>query len=361
MKKTAPAWFSPAKMLILLALVISAIGLLFVFEASVAESYVTFNHPYHFVQQQALWLGIGMMVMILASFFPLAWLQKMAPFIYGVNVLLLLLVFIPGIGMELNGAHRWFVIAGMVFQPVEILKFSIIIFFASWMTKHQRLGPFLFLTLLPTSLVVLQPDLGSVLIVLAIAFGMYFLAGGKLQQLAFLAVLGVFAILGLILIQPYRLQRLHTFINPDLDPLGSSFHIRQITIALGNGGWFGQGIGRSKQKFSYIPEASSDSIFAIVAEEVGFVGSFSLIALFFLYLQTGYHILKSIKPHSFEYLLAGGILIWISAQIVLNLAAVVALVPLTGVPLPFFSYGGSSLVMVLCATAVLAKTFTKSS
>lgn len=361
MKSKSQSFLTPAKIVVFLSIIISLIGLLFVFEASVAESYNIFSQPYHFVQQQAVWLLVGLGIMTIAFMFPLPLLQKMAPFIYGLNLILLLLVFIPGIGMELNGAHRWFVIGGMVFQPVEILKFSMVIFFASWMSKHQRLMPFLFLTLIPTILVLLQPDLGSVLIVLCIAFGMYFLAGGNLKHLTVLGIFGIGIIFLLILTQPYRLRRLTTFTNPDLDPLGASFHIRQITIALGNGGWLGQGIGKSKQKFSYIPEASSDSIFAIVAEEIGFLGSAVLLLLFLGYLHAGYRILKKLKPASFEYLLAAGILIWISAQIFLNLAAVVALVPLTGVPLPFFSYGGSSLVMVLCATAVLAKTFSKTS
>jgi cell division protein FtsW len=152
------------------------------------------------------------------------------------------------------------------------------------------------------------------------------------------------------------MRRITTFLNPELDPLGSSFHIRQITLAIGSGGWLGQGIGKSRQKYSYIPETSTDSIFAIVAEEIGFVGSTVLVLAFLWYLKLGYSLLVIEKPMSYPYLLKGGILMWISTQIVLNLGSVVALVPLTGVPLPFFSYGGSSLVMILCATGILSQT-----
>jgi cell division protein FtsW len=228
-----------------------------------------------------------------------------------------------------------------------------ITFFASWMEKHQKLAPFLFLSGLPALLLMLQPDMGSTLIVLSIGVGIYFLAGAKMDFLLKLLVGGFIVLSIAVAISPYRLKRVTTFLNPEADPLGASFHIHQITLALGNGGILGRGLGQSRQKFSYIPEASTDSIFAIVAEEVGFVGSVFLLGLFAAYLWLAFRIWRRLPKKSFAYLLAGGLIIWIGMQICLNLGAIVALVPLTGIPLPFFSYGGTALVMVLFGTGIL--------
>jgi cell division protein FtsW len=348
--------FSSTFFLLFITTVISLIGLLFVFESSTAESFSTFGHPYHYVQSQAAWLVVGFLTLITSSFIPIKFWKKISPLLFIITLIALVMVFVPGFGLKLNGARRWFSFFGLVtIQPVEIAKFSIVTFFAAWMSKHQKLIPLLFLTALPVSLLLLQPDLGSTLIVLAIAMGMYFIAGGKMKYILLISGIGLTLVLAAIFSSEYRMKRVSTFFNPELDPLGSSFHIRQITLALGRGGIMGQGIGESKQKYNYIPEASSDSILAIVAEEVGFVGSFIIISLFTSYFFIAYKIAIKFSSDSFEHILTMGILIWISSQTLLNIAAVVALVPLTGMPLPFFSYGGSSLVMVMLATGVLAK------
>lgn len=339
-----------------LSLILSIIGLIFIFEASVAEAYGLTGDSAFFVKQQAQWLVLGSLLMFLGWRTPTSVWGKLAPLIYLAAMGLLLAVFIPGLGLELNGAQRWISLGGFTLQPVEAVKLGLIIFHANWMTKHQRLGPFLFLTLLPVGLLMLQPDLGSSLVVLATSFGMYFLAGADLKKLTVIGIAGMVGISALIISSPYRLSRLTTYLNPDHDPLGAGFHIRQITIALGNGGIFGRGLGQSRQKFSYIPEPSSDSIFAIIAEEIGFVGGTFLIGLLLLYIYHGSKILRSLPEKSFQYLLAGGIVIWFASQALLNLAAVAALVPLTGLPLPFISQGGTSLVMLLFATGILAAT-----
>jgi cell division protein FtsW len=348
--------FSSTFFLLLLTTVISLIGLLFVFESSTAESFSTFGHPYHYVKSQAMWLVLGFITLFISSFIPIKFWQKISPLLFFITLIALIMVFIPGFGMKLNGARRWFSLFGLVtIQPVEIAKFSIVTFFAMWMSKHQRLLPFLFLTALPVILIMLQPDLGSTLVITAIALGMYFVSGGQMKYIFLVSGIGLFLVLGAIFSSEYRMKRVSTFFNPELDPLGSSFHIRQITLALGRGGLFGQGIGESKQKYNFIPEASSDSILAIVAEEVGFAGSMVIINLFLAYFFVTFRIASKFPTDSFEHLLAMGILIWISTQTLLNISAVVALVPLTGMPLPFFSYGGSSLVMVMLATGVLTK------
>lgn len=355
-RQNPPTWsefLSSPKALLFVVLVLSLIGLFFVFEASVADAFTIFNDQYHFLKKQSLHLLIGLVAMLISYHMPSTVWRKFSPVAYVGGIIALVLAFIPGLGQEINGAYRWVFIGPFNFQPIEIMKFAVTIFYAAWMCRHQRLGPFLFLTAVPAGLVMLQPDLGSTLILLSIAAGLYFAAGGKIKPFLGVGALGILLLSLLIMVSPYRRQRLTTFLNPESDPLGASFHVRQITLALGNGGILGQGIGNSRQKFSYIPEANTDSIFAIVAEEIGFVGSCIILFLFSLFIFISYRLIQKHEGASYEKLVAIGALIWISTQTILNISAVVALVPLTGVPLPFFSYGGSSLVMVLFATGLI--------
>lgn len=348
-----PTSLNAGKVLLITTLFLSVIGLFFVLNASLYEAYVTFGDPYFLFKQQAMHWVIGLMALLVGYFIPTSIWTKSSPWLYGGSILLLMLIFVPGIGREFNGAHRWLAIGGFTFQPIEIVKLSVVAFFARWLTSQQKLGTFLVMTGIPVSLVLLQPDLGSVLILMAICTGMFFVAGGELKHLSWVAVLGTIALLLLIVAAPYRRQRLLTFLNPESDPLGASFHIRQITLALGNGGLLGQGIGQSQQKYSYLPEPSTDSIFAVVGEELGFLGSLVVLSMFVVFFGSGVRVIKNSQLDRTAQLMAVGILIWLSVQVLLNLAAVVALVPLTGVPLPFFSYGGTALVMVLFATGIL--------
>lgn len=337
-----------------LTVFLSILGLLWVFEASVAESYSLFQEPYHFVKQHALGLVIGFIALIINTFIPTKlWIKYARPLFLG-GLLSLILVLIPGIGTELNGARSWFFVGGVSIQPIELFKFIIIVYLSSWLAEHQRIQPFLGAIGITSVLVMLQPDLGSLLVVLSIAFIMYFLSGAPLKTYGYIIACAIAAVTLLVVTAPYRLERLTTFFDPTSDPLDSSFQIRQITLALGRGGWFGQGIGNSKQRFSYIPEASTDSIFSIVAEEIGFVGSLAMIALFVFFILYG---IKLVLPHENRAvrLMGLGILSWISVQTILNLGAVVGLLPLTGIPLPFFSYGRSALIMLLFSTGILIR------
>lgn len=355
MKRVTARSLSPQWWFAISTTALCALGLLFVFAASVGESYALFGHPFHFVSRQARWFVIGGIALLVGRSIPLKLWQKTAWMAYAASLVSLLLVFVPGLGRELNGAHRWIFIGSYSFQPVEFVKLSLVLLFSSWLTHHQRLLPFAFLTSLPALIILLQPDVGSLLIVLSIAFGMFFMAGGELKSISLAATIGVALLAVAIVLAPYRLQRVTTFLDPESDPTGASFHIRQITLALGNGGLFGQGFGNSKQKYTYIPEASTDSIFAIISEELGFVGGVALIGLFMTHIWLGFRLVNRAPAHSFAWLVGYGLMIWLAAQIVLNLAAVVALVPLTGVPLPYISYGGSSLLMVMFATGMIMK------
>lgn len=343
------------KLFFVTTLMLSCIGLFFVFEASVAESQLLVGQPYHFVAQQLQWFGLGLVLLGILQFVPTSFWQRVAPLLYGFGLLLLFLVFIPGIGVSFNGAKRWIDLGVTVLQPIEFMKFGLVVYFADWMSRTQKLASFLILSGIPIGLVMLQPDLGSCLVLALISFMLYFVAGSKLSHISLLGAAGIVLVLIAIVVSPYRMRRAVTFLNPESDPQGASFHIRQITLALGSGGLFGRGLGNSQQKYAYIPEASSDSIFAIVAEEIGYLGSIGLFLLFMAHLRFAYRIAQSQEPGSFAALLAYGLLLWLAAQLLLNLAAVVALVPLTGVPLPYFSHGGSALVMVLSATGILLR------
>ena len=342
-----------SRRLFFLVLILSSIGLAVVFEASGAEALAKFGNSFYFIRQQLQWVLIGLVTLIITSFIPSKIWKVFAPIFYASGIILLIAVLIPNFGVEVKGAARWLDLGFIRFQPVEVMKMGVVAFFASWMTKHQRLGPFLTFMLIPVVLLMLQPDLGSTLIIVGISLGMFVAAGGEMTKIWLLLAAGILAICLLIIFSPYRRDRIKTFLDPSSDPLGSSYHIRQITIALGNGFWFGQGIGQSRQKYQYIPEVSTDSIFAIVAEETGFVGSVALIALLLYFTHTCFTVAQTLPSHSFEQLFATGLVIWIAGQIVLNLAAVVALVPLTGVPLPFISRGGTSLVTIMGATGIL--------
>ncbi len=354
-RSTTWVQLSPVQIFVLFAVLFCVLGVLFVFEASVAESQAIVGHPYLFVRQHLLGLGIGAIAAVIGYLVPTKFWITWSHIIFFFSVLLLCLVLVPGIGLELNGAQRWLSIGPLTFQPVELAKFGVVAFYSAWLSKHQRIQPFIVITGLLAVLVMLQPDLGSLLVLGGIACSMYFLAGGQIKYLLGTAA-GIVPALGLLIFfSPYRWQRVQTFINPDSDPLGASYHFRQITIALGRGGIFGQGIGNSRQRFSFIPEASTDSIFAIIAEEIGYVGSGMLLLFFVAFFWVGYKAVLRSSVTEPERLLGLGLLAWLSLQSVLNLSAVVGLVPLTGIPLPFFSYGRTSQVMILFATGILAR------
>jgi cell division protein FtsW len=269
-------------------------------------------------------------------------------------IVMLLAVFIPGVGVKVLGAHRWINLHLFVLQPAEFVKLTLAIYLAAWFSNREkgRFMAFLLLMGIVLGLVMLEPDMGTTIIILSEAFILYFLSGGNVTH--FLATIPVIGIVGLILIKlaPYRAQRLATFFNPSQDLGSSSYHVRQILIALGSGGFFGIGIGNSLQKYAYLPENTTDSIFAIIGEELGFVGASILICLFIAVIWRGIAIALSTKD-PFGKLLAGGIVAFLGSQILINLGAQTAVLPLTGVPLPFISYGGSALVIDLCSVGIL--------
>lgn len=344
----------PDRWILIAVLILTLIGILMVFDSSVAIAFRDFSDRYYFVREQVKWLLIGFIALIICSRIDYhRWKPLALPLLMG-TLLLLVLVFIPGVGIHALGARRWIQTGLFVFQPAELAKFSLVVYLSAWFSAPERgrTAAFLLLLIMVVGLVVLEPDLGTSIVILTTAIALYFMSGAPLWHFALLTPVMFLSALGLALSSPYRFRRLTTFLNPQSDPLGASYQIRQVLLALGSGGLFGTGIGQSRQKYEYLPEANTDSIFAIIAEEIGFIGSAIVILLFLFLIWRGFRAARR-APDQFGKLLASGVSVWIGIQTVINLSSMVALVPLTGVPLPLISYGGSSLIVTMSALGVL--------
>ena len=336
-----------------LSFFISLIGLVAVYNASVVEAFNNFHDKYYFVKQQAAWLLLGLVIYFVASSLPLKFYKKIAlPFLV-VALFSMILVLIPGLGLRLQGARRWLSLGFFRFQPSELLKVSLVVYLASWLTSNREMKKLTLLLAVCLGLVMLQPDLGTAVVIAMIGFGLFYVSGAKARDLLLVVSTLVFAGLFLIFSSSYRLERLKTFIEPTADPLGRSYHINQVLLGLGSGGLSGVGLGRSRQKYAYLPEATTDSIFAIIGEELGFVGGLVLIGLLLSLSLLAFRIAFSARDQHSR-LLAAGVAILFSAQTFVNLASMVAIVPLTGIPLPLISYGGSALVTTFAALGILA-------
>ncbi|MDO8610366.1 MAG: putative peptidoglycan glycosyltransferase FtsW [bacterium] len=340
--------------LLTIPLILSLIGIVFIFESSAVRSMHEFGDSFHYLKLQMIWMGLGMICLTIFSLFDYHKLYYFAFLAMMATIMLLVIVLIPNIGSKAGGSRRWLDLGFFNVQPTEIAKFSVIIYLSSWFIHKERKRFFSFLILLGIlmALIMLQPDMGTAIIVFSISIIMYFLSGMNFMHLLLLvpAAVGGFALL--IKISPYRFNRLLAFFDPSRDPLGITYHINQILISLSNGGLFGQGIGASRQKYLFLPEAHTDSIFAIIAEEIGFIGCVVIIGLFIFLIYKMYQVAK-FAPDRYGKLLAGGIFAFFNLQIVINLAGITNLFPLTGVPLPFISYGGSNLLICFAMLGIL--------
>ncbi|MBI2011842.1 putative lipid II flippase FtsW [Candidatus Daviesbacteria bacterium] len=328
-------------------------GLIMVYDASVVQAYKDFGDKYYYIKQQLLWALLGFSGLVFCSIFPYQNYKKVALPLFIFSFLLLILVLIPGLGIAAGGAHRWLKLGPITVQPAEIIKLSMIVFLAALFEKRVRTVPFI-LSLIAVSLIlgVFQRDLGSTIVFFVIALAIYVASGASLMYFLFLAPFALAGLVYFILSSHYRRQRVIAFLDPFYDPQGYSYHISQILIALGSGSLFGLGLGQSRQKFEYIPEVTTDSIFAIVGEEFGFLGALVLILIFCYLIYRAFKISENIEDR-FGKLLAFGLTCWLGVQLAINLAAMVSLIPLTGVPLPFISYGGSALLTNLVAVGIL--------
>jgi len=357
MKRTKFAFSDPFFVGVAVLLVF---GVLMIYDASVVYSLNVFGGKYHFLLKQAGWASLGFIGLFFASKVDLKWVKKTSFPLFTVSLMLLLLVLIPGVGSEYLGARRWLNLKVTSLQPAELAKLSFIIYYAFLVPKLKKNKNHLlfFLSLLGVvvGLIFLEPDLGTALVVGIVGAGMYFLSGAPLKHFFFLAPLVLAVGLFFIVISPYRRQRLLTFLNPQkAASLEEGYHTNQALIAIGSGGIFGLGPGRSRQKYAYLPEVTTDSIFAILCEEFGFLGGTAFLGLLGFTILRGFKI--AAKAQKLEYkLMAGGVMLWFSAQSLLNLSAISGLLPLTGVPLPLISYGGSAIVFLLIGLGLVLNT-----
>ncbi len=355
------------------ALVLTLFGLAMVSSVSVFESYqLTTRFVNQGLQSEPsnafyLWRSflhvvVGLLAMLVMAAIPYRLWERYARTIFLLSMACIVTLFIPGLGNNYGTARSWLHLGPINFQPSEFFKLSFIFYMAVWLQKRESdistfkegFIPFCILLCLSTFLVAIQPDLGSFLIFSSIGVVMFFIAGGNIFHLLLGSSTAALLGLPIILNEQYVRNRFLAFLNPS-DPNiaeGIGFQIKQALIAIGSGGLFGVGYGKSIQKFGYLPEVQSDTIFAAMAEELGFVRLLIVLGLFTVFIYRGYHISRN-APDRFGFMIATGITTWIAAQTILNLAVNLALFPLTGITLPFISYGGSSLVSVLMGTGVL--------
>jgi len=334
--------------------VLALFGLVTIYNASVVIAERDFGDKYHYVVDQAVWVGLGLSFMFIVSLIDYHFWKKIAFPLLLITIVSLVAVFLPGIGIKVLGASRWLNFGFFVVQPAEFAKLSLIIYLSSWFSNKEkgRFVAFLSLLGLVIGLVMLEPDMGTSVVLGSLSLVLYFLSGAPLIHFILLIPGFVATLFVLIKIAPYRLNRLLTFFDSERDPLGVSYHIRQTLFALGSGGLTGVGLGRSFQKYGYLPETTTDSIFAIIAEEFGFLGAVSIIGMYLFLVMRGFMIAKG-APDNFGKLLAAGLSSFIAIQVIINLSAQVALLPFTGIPLPLISYGGSSLIVTLVSVGIL--------
>lgn len=328
-------------------------GLIMVYDASVVQAFKDFSDKYYYIKQQLIWVILGLVGLTLFSIFDYHNLRTLAPFIFFGSLILLLAVFIPGLGVAAGGAHRWLNFGYFSVQPAEIVKLTSVIFFASLFEKKPRLMPFILIVILICVVVgFFQKDLGSTIVFLLTSLLIYLISGASLIYFLSFIPLAILGFIFFVSFSVYRKNRILAFLDPFTDPQGFSYHISQVLIALGSGGLFGLGLGQSRQKFEYIPEVTTDSIFAVIGEEFGFLGAVLLILLISYLVYRGLKISEN-APDNFGKILSFGLTGWLGIQAIINLSAMVSLIPLTGVPLPFISYGGSALLANLVAVGIL--------
>ncbi|MBI2874653.1 MAG: putative lipid II flippase FtsW [Firmicutes bacterium] len=341
-------------------LFILAFGLVMVYSSSAVLSYMEHGFNYFYFQRQVAWSVLGLVAFFFLSNFSYEKLRRFSRLAVIGAVILLLAVFIPGVGVEINFARRWLGIAGLTLQPSELAKLAVILYVSHLLTeKKEKIHSFsrgilppLLVTGLVSGLILLQPDLGTSVAIAASTLFLLFIAGARSLHLAGLLAAGAPALWWAIFSEPYRRQRFLAFLDPWADPLDTGYHIIQSLYAIGSGGLLGLGLGQSRQKYLYLPEPQTDFIFAIIAEELGFIGGLLLISLFSVFIWRAFRVaLKA--PDPFSTLLAAGISTMLGLQTLINIGVVTGSMPIKGMPLPFVSFGGTSLLFCLAGTGIL--------
>src|SRR5262245_59600736 len=355
-----PRRLTPDLWLFGIVLALASAGVVMVYSASAIIAGERFHDPFHFLMRQIAFAALGFLALWLAMRFDYRRLERFVMPLLAVSFVLLVLVLIPPFGREINGTRRWFRGGIVSFQPVELAKFALVVYLASFFARRQELIRSFTQGLLPVLMVagamagltILQPDLGNSLALIILTLALAYLAGARLKHMLLIGGAALPAVAVLVAMKPYRWRRMLAFVNPWDDPQGSGFQIIQSFLALGSGGWLGRGLGESKQKLFYLPEPHTDFIFAILGEELGLVGALAVLALFVVLIWRGLRVgLRA--PDAFGGYLALGLTVMLATQTIVNIGVVTGALPTKGLPLPFVSFGGSALLMTMFSAGVL--------
>jgi cell division protein FtsW len=336
-------------------------GLILLTSASAPVGLDRFGDSYFFIKRQLLYGVIpGLVLFFVALRLRVEQIERVTLPVFGFVIFLMLLVFVPGIGSSFDTGNRsWITLFGFSLQPSEILKLALILFSAWYLSRKKNLTQFeegffpsLCVLSIPLVLVIAQSDIGTASVLFVIIVSLLFFAGSRLSHIGFLCLIGLVGIGVLIAVAPYRVARFTTFLHPELDPQGQGYHINQAYLAIGSGGLFGRGLGHSLQKFQYLPEVHADSIFAVLAEEMGFIFCVLFLVLLISIIIRMFQVAR-LQQSRFASLSIAGIATWIATQSFLNIGAIVGLLPLTGVPLPFVSHGGTALMTMMAGVGIV--------
>lgn len=348
-------------LLLLVILGLTLFGLVMVASASTVLAERFHEDTFYFLKHQMFYGGgFGLVLLLVGYFVPYRFWKSLALPVLLAALVLLVLVFVPGLHTSYGGAARWISVGPFTLQPTEVTKLAFILYLAALLEKKKEdvhdfkksVVPFLIIVGCISTLIIMQPDIGTLFSITVISVVMVFAAGFKFRHLMFIFLIGGSLFAVLLNTARYRLERIMVYLHPELDPQGIGYQVNQALLAVGTGGWWGLGLGRSRQKYYYLPEPAGDSIFAIIAEEMGFIRTLGVLLAFAVIGWRGFAIARK-APDVFGRLLACGITVWILVQAFLNIGSVLSITPMTGIPLPFISYGGSALAMILLASGVL--------
>ncbi len=353
--------------LLLTVLTLLSIGLVMMTSASISIADETMNSPLHYLQKQSVFIAVGLLCGAVLFTVSLEHWERFSPLLLLMGFILLILVLIPGIGIEVKGSRRWLPLGVANFQASELVKLLVIIFMAGYLVRRldevrTRIAgfakPFFILALL-SALLIAEPDFGSTVVIIATAMGMLFLAGVPLSRFMVLLAIVAGLLAVLVVVEPYRMARIVSFMDPWADPFGKGFQLTQALIAFGRGEWFGVGLGESVQKLFYLPEAHTDFLFSVLSEELGFAGGALVIFLFGLLVWRAFRIgnLALLNGQLFGGYLAFGIGLWLGMQAFINIGVNMGVLPTKGLTMPLMSYGGSSVVVTCIAIALLLRVY----
>ena len=337
------------------------IGLLMVYSSSFAVSLLAYDTANYFLLRQMMWAAIGLVLMLVLMQMDYRWLRSISPLLMLLAIVGLTAVLVPGVGLVRNGAQRWIAFGPLpAVQPSEFAKLALIIYVSAWLSGKkmhvrsfgQGFVPFVLMVGIVAGLILLEPDMGTAVVLVMVTVTLFFIAGASLTHLTALLGIGGVAAGVLIMAAGYRVDRITAFLSAEDDPSGVGYHTIQLLIGLGSGGIKGLGLGASRQKFFYIPNAHTDGVFAVVGEELGFIGAMGVLLLFAALVFRGFRVVLRSRD-DFGALLATGIICWIAYQALINIGGISRAIPMTGIPMPFLSYGGSALAGLLAAVGIL--------